>query len=150
MKYLLCFFFFFGLLTNCLAQAEKDTVSSQRDTIVKPRVLTRADSIRKKKADSIALRVTAMTRRQIQSAKLVTSDEKIHAVLRSNSYFNIFGKPRFEVNIKRKEESKDGLFYLLTDLTVKSYKRVFFKSNIKIYSNSAYQISTYQVHQQLL
>ncbi len=114
MKYFLSLFIIFGFLSNCLAQAENDDIPVKKDSVFKPRVLSRADSIRKRKADSIALRVAITIKKLNQSAKLVGMDEKINVVLRNNPYFNFFKKPRYEINIKRNNAGKDGLFYLLT------------------------------------
>lgn len=114
MKYFFSFLIVCGFLSKCVAQGENDSVLIQKDAVFTPRILSRADSLKKRKADSIALKVAAITKKLSQSGKLVGTDEKINAVLRTNSYFNIFGKPRYEINIKRNDSGKDGLFYLLT------------------------------------
>ncbi len=115
MKYFFPLLIIYGFLSNCCqAQAEIDSVSIKKDSIFKPRILSRADSLKKRKTDSIALRVAVMTKKLNESAKLVSIDEKINAVLRNNAYLNFFRKPRYEINIKRNNTGKDGLFYLLT------------------------------------
>lgn len=114
MKYFFSILIVCGFLSNCLAQGENDSVLIQKNSILTPRILSRADALKKRKADSIVLKVAAITKKLNQSGKLVGTDEKINAVLRTNSYFNIFGKPRYEINIKRNDIGKDGLFYLLT------------------------------------
>lgn len=118
MKYFLSLFFLFGFLNNCLAQVGNDSVSVETDTVIKPPVLSRADSVRKRKADSIALLVAVMMKKLIQSEQLIGAEIKTRHALRINTYFNFFGKPHYEVNIKRADNSKDGLFYLLTGVVL--------------------------------
>jgi len=117
-KHFLSLFLFVAISGQCLAQDVNDTVPVQRNVNLPSPVVTRADSIRKKRADSIAARVAEMSNKLNQAAKGVSIDQKVYTSLRTHPYFNFFGKPRFVVNIRRKETGKEGLFYLLTGIVL--------------------------------
>jgi hypothetical protein len=117
-KYLISLLIFFAFSGKCLAQVENDTVSVQSNAVEQSPVDTRADEIRKKRADSMAARIAVMLKRLNARATGQGINEKISASLRTHPYYNFYAQPRYMVNIRRKDIGKEGLFYLLTGIVL--------------------------------
>lgn len=117
MKYFLIFFLLWAGNNFCLAQARQGAVFVTQDTIPSQSLVKVPDTIRTAAIDSSTAK-PAITTTQVTQQKKRANWNLIHSLLRNHPYFNFLGVPRYEINVERVHQGKEGLFYLLTGVVL--------------------------------